>query len=531
MAQKKKEEKNRHYLNRNTRIFILIALSVYFSLFFLYKQYYTNFDYGKLVKYGQVICDQGKVFKTNYFSYNYPDYPFINHHWGTGVIFYLLHQLGGLNALTLLAVLCNLIAFILIITMATKRGNFMAVILMTLLALPLLTSRSQPRPEIFSIVFFVVNISVLYSYYRGSLKKKYLWILPVVQLLWVNIHILFFFGIFLQGTLLLQLFISRRDRKELLWFLMIFAASIAACFINPAGLQGVLYPFNIMGDIQYSVGENAPLFSSRALRGDALYYYQNEFLFVLGFVMLYFWARNLKKAKEFVFIIIWLVTFGVLFLWRVRAGVFFAYVMVLMVGLLTEMAGSGKQKIVTRLTSVLTILLFLVLFMGRVNYYWPYHKGQEKPGLGIVKELDDGAAFFINNKLHGPIFNNFDIGDYLIYYLFPQERVFVDSRPEAYPPGFFKDQLLPAFDDYRKFLMLDYQYNFNVVFLANHRQVKKLTQELFYDSRWFVAYNDKYCVIFLKRNPENDKLLRQELMSKNNLREIIKNFERTAARP
>src|SRR5439155_19342363 len=36
------------------------------------------------------------------------------------------------------------------------------------------------------------------------------------------------------------------------------------------------------------------------------------------------------------------------------------------------------------------------------------------------------------NHIQGPLLNNFNIGGYLIHYLFPQHRVYVDSRPEAY---------------------------------------------------------------------------------------------------
>jgi len=56
--------------------------------------------------------------------------------------------------------------------------------------------------------------------------------------------------------------------------------------------------------------------------------------------------------------------------------------------------------------------------------------------------------FFKENNLQGPIFNNYDIGGYLIFNLFPQEKVFVDNRPETYSSEFFQEDYIPMQEDY-----------------------------------------------------------------------------------
>lgn len=68
------------------------------------------------------------------------------------------------------------------------------------------------------------------------------------------------------------------------------------------------------------------------------------------------------------------------------------------------------------------------------------------------------AEFFKKENVQGPVFNNYDIGSYLIYYLFPQERVFVDNRPESYPASFFKEIYIP---------MQEKEYNFNAIFFSH----------------------------------------------------------------
>ncbi|PIP87416.1 hypothetical protein COW81_00305, partial [Candidatus Campbellbacteria bacterium CG22_combo_CG10-13_8_21_14_all_36_13] len=59
-------------------------------------------------------------------------------------------------------------------------------------------------------------------------------------------------------------------------------------------------------------------------------------------------------------------------------------------------------------------------------------------------EYVDGAVnFVLENDIQGNMFNNFDIGGYLIYRLYPDRKVFVDNRPEAYPAEFFEKVYKP----------------------------------------------------------------------------------------
>lgn len=503
---------------------LFFALAFYFTLFFLYQQSMSSFDYGKLVRYGEVILEDGEVFTSNTFSYTHPDYPFVNHHWGVGVIFYGLHQLGGFKALTVFAAVFNLLAFLIMGWYTLRRGNYWMIMATMVLLLPPLVSRSQPRPEVFSILFFVITLWLLHRYMQGEIRVKILWFLPFIQLLWINLHILFFLGLFLQGVVFLHLLINRCYRKTLVSYLYVFLASVFISFLNPAGWEGFMYPLFIMQDIQYSVSENSPMFPLMYRRGNTalILYFEVVFLFVGSLV--YFWIRNKNLLKKHFYLVVWLVAFAALTLWRVRAEVFMAYVVVLVVARVSIIAGEKHRKRVSRISLALLVVTVLLLLASGLPYFKPYsyHQG---PGLGITKDLKGAARYFREKDLEGPIFNNFDVGDYLIYHLYPQEKVFVDSRPEAYPPGFFQDKLLPAIHKQKEWLKLDKRYNFNVVFLAYHPQVKNMVKRLFYDSKWFPAYYDKKFVIFLKRTAENDRFIRKELMDEVTLRNMMRNFD------
>ena len=61
-------------------------------------------DLGRHIKNGELILARHGVPTVNEYSYTAPDFPFLNHHWGSGVLFHVVHALGGFPALSVLAV-------------------------------------------------------------------------------------------------------------------------------------------------------------------------------------------------------------------------------------------------------------------------------------------------------------------------------------------------------------------------------------------------------------------------------------------
>ena len=75
---------------------LTLILAFYGSLLAHKIQLPAADDIARHVKNGEMIL-QGNfdVLYSNVYSYTEPDYPFINHHWLAGIIFYLLHQAVG----------------------------------------------------------------------------------------------------------------------------------------------------------------------------------------------------------------------------------------------------------------------------------------------------------------------------------------------------------------------------------------------------------------------------------------------------
>jgi hypothetical protein len=128
----------------------------------------------------------------------------------------------------------------------------------------------------------------------------------------------------------------------------------------------------------------------------------------------------------------------------------------------------------------------------------------------VTEKMNRSAEFFRENGLHGPIFNNYDIGGFLIFNLFPQERVFVDNRPEAYPEAFFQEEYVPMQQDNQIWENLSEKYAFSTIFFATGDVTdwgQNFLVQRIKDDKWAPVFYDDYAIIFLKRNEENKDLI------------------------
>ena len=80
------------------------------------------------------------------------------------------------------------------------RRNSLATSALAVVAVPLIANRTQPRAEMFTTVLFAAFLALLWRHYRTG--RSPLWLLPVLMLLWANLHLGFISGLVLAGGLL-----------------------------------------------------------------------------------------------------------------------------------------------------------------------------------------------------------------------------------------------------------------------------------------------------------------------------------------
>src|SRR5262245_44863483 len=106
------------------RILVTALIVLVYGFYLAHQVDLTVGDLGRHLKNGQLFIENGLIPKINLYSYAYPDYPFINHHWGTGVVFYSIERLGGFAGLSVAFIAVSMVTFWIFINLATKYSTF-----------------------------------------------------------------------------------------------------------------------------------------------------------------------------------------------------------------------------------------------------------------------------------------------------------------------------------------------------------------------------------------------------------------------
>ncbi len=455
-------------------------------------------DLGRHLKIGEIILQEGSVPKTNLFSYTNPDFKYVNTHWLFGVWAFLFSQAFGLQALLIFKVLAILFSVWLILKTVPKEKAFFLLPL-GFIFLHVLRERLELRPEIFSFLFTASTLYILDKFSKS--RTKLIFLLPLIQLLWINTHIYFFVGLLLQGIYIL----SHPKGVNLKLMILIFLLSVGASFINPNGLTGFLYPLNVTKNYGYSIVENQTMFLLENIN-----FADRNFLFVklsiglAGFIILLGLLRKKFDVKN-----ILLAAFGMtLALLNVRS---FPYLVFLTLPAVLNFLPPIKPNKVKNYISLFFALLFLLeSFFYLNNNYYKYTDSQYKAGLKFVESAKGAVDFALDNNLPQPFYNNFDIGSYLIYRGFPVYKVFVDGRPEAYPKKFFQEVYIPSQSDFSKFKALEQNLSLETVIFSHTDQTpwgRSFLQAISRDNSYALAFIDDYMVIFVKKTVLEDKRL------------------------
>lgn len=453
-------------------------LLLFFAFSFIFRTDHSfDQDLGRHLKLGEIIVNTHQVPKVNLFSYTNPDFPFINTHWLFEVVAYFFSQTAGLHIFLVLKIVIFLLSLWLI--MAKQKSVLLLPI--GFIFFHVLRERLELRPEIFSFLFTALTFYIL-----EKNKKSLIYILPFIQLLWINTHIYFFVGLIMQA-----IFIIHRRTKLLI---TTFVLSILASLLNPSGIAGILYPLNVTKNYGYNIVENQTLFFLENIK-----FSDPNFLFVKlswGIITLSLVVTLIRKNFDIKNILLTLAGLG-LSLINVRS---FPYLVFLSLPGVISMLPFGKNlKLINKAIGVILIWESFSYLNGQ---YYRQRNSDYQPTLKYVIHGEKAMDFVLKNDLPGPIFNNFDIGSYIIYRGYPKYRTFVDGRPEAYPAPFFNDIYIPTQANYQKFKEAEKEYNFQTVIFSHTDQTPwgaAFLENIVKDESWKLVYIDDFIVIFTKK--------------------------------
>ena len=464
--------------------------------------------------------------------------PWINHEWLFQLIVYPLYTAFGADGLISLQVFLVTITFLLLLFLGYQHERLLLLNVVLLGVFLVYEVRLTHRPDLFSLFFFV-----LYFYFLSlHLDKKGLVpLLFVMQVLWTNIH-----GFFILGPLMVLLGIMAEGIKRhvrLPWewnqvgrlndaeyqrLKEIFLFLLAACLINPSGLEGLVYPlrviFSASGDAQVFFEQIIEL--QRPLSWGTLFSLQLYpiYKFLLFFSALTF-VVNYRKVDINAFLL-WLV-FLLISLSAVRNIVFFALTAYFVI--LANLQYISFAEIFSvelrnkKWIYYFSILGHVLLIFWMINFimaqslrgyfdFKMYERKSEFGGMTLRNHPDQAVDFLVENKIKGNFFNDFNSGAYLLGRAHPDIKVFIDGRTELYGPNFFnRYRRIWDSGDKTVFENAVQQYQLTGVFLESVRKPvpEKLMRYLYESQDWVLVYFDFDGAIFLKDIPENQQWIAQ----------------------
>lgn len=500
--------------NSRKSIFIpSIADIVFLSVFLLLsfsagKGLLADCDTGYHIRAGEFILDTFSIPKQDIFSFLSPPLYWTAHEWLSEVIMALLHRAFGMTGVVIFfSFIIAAVYYLLLRGIQTYKGN----IFLTLLVVLLVVGASQihwlARPHIFSLFLVVIWYYLLDSYqYRD---KNHLYLLPLIMLLWVNLHGGFIAAFILSGIYLFynlaRLFISQGEEKaDYKKKAKILGAATFACLlvslINPYGYHILLFPFRLTSD--RILMDNVLEFLSPNFHEPLIF----KYLLLSAIAVL---ALSGKRLNLIELGLILLFTYMSLYSARYIPlfGIIAAPILTRQAEYMLQsegrLAGFFKKRAERispidasakgYLWPVAAVLAVIILAAtGRVEY-------------GFDEKIKPVAAveFLKKEHLEGNMFNSDEFGDYIIYIAYPHYKVFIDGRLDMYGSERIKEYFKVARIEAGLYDVLK-KHNINwIIFDAR----SALSQFLIQRDDWKLIYADKVANIFLRNIPENRKLI------------------------
>jgi hypothetical protein len=514
---------------------VFIILSAYLCLFAVQKINLTASDLGRHIKNGDIVLHASEygttlwpILQTNFYSYTNQSFAFINHHWGFGVLAYLVYSVSGWNGLSIAFILLTLATLYFSFRLTYDESPWWIHIPLTLFLIPLIAERTEIRPEAISYFCIILFIYILSRYTNKSLSEKYLWLIPVITLFWVNLHIYFIFGFFILGAFGFEALL-RKQWVSFKTLCIISVASIVAACINPFGPYLLYYPFTIFSNYGYLVAENQSisfLQNLHFINPNFLWWDITLALLILSTL----WAVIKDRSRFPIALVIIVATFGYLSFSAIRNLTLFGFVALPCLSVLFSIIFStykntpmnkslDKHMHTMRYGWAITFSIAIVV-LSCIHFSTRLPENNPGWGIGLLPNNMASADFVKKTNIQGPFFTNYDIGSYFIFAMYTpknHEQVFVDNRPEAYPANFFNNEYIPMQQGDALWKQEEAKWNFNAIWFyrldmtpwAQSFLISKIN-----DPEWTAIFVDDYTIIFVKNISTNTEIIKKYALPK-----------------
>ena len=372
----------------------------------------------------------GHVVRENTFSFTYPGYRQRYAPWLFDATLYGAWKAAGGAGVQAVQALLLAAAFALVYRAARSRAPAVVAVAVLLAGIGIVEPRAIPRPHLASLAALAACVVIIERAVSKGRASPLWWTVPLIAL-WSNLHVEAAFGAAVVGLFAVVELVrpSALPRLEARRALAIAAVCGLATLANPygVGLWQYLIENRTVTDL-LEIAELQPPYLS-AYRAFFLY------LIVTGAVL----ALAPRGVRLWELAIAGLAAAAGLRYLRLTPLVFIVTAPML-ARQLGELVARGLDRRAVVVTAIALAVGGARLPVTAYVSSWQLgNKAIEPAGF-----FSPGAIDFIRRAgMQGPVFNSNNLGGYLAFNLYPDVRVFQDSRLQSYPPDHFR-QILRA---------------------------------------------------------------------------------------
>jgi hypothetical protein len=491
---------------------ILVGLGLYLFLALSNHVSVAEGQLGYFIREGAIFWQKGEILFSNSLSYTSPGHSMYNNHWLASAFFYMIQQTIGFGGLHFLVVTLYVLAFSLLFRSFAQALKPIFVILIGLLAVPLFAIHNIIAPVLFTHLFSLIFFILLYQYLNNKKTIKWLYLLPILQLLWVNCHAYFFISLGVLILAFLQALFYQKEKATPL--LIISILCLAASFMHPQFAKGTFGALSIA----FSSHDILPIWERNTLDTfiltqsyTLLYVLTLSLILLLGSFVL---GLKVKTEQSNFFVISTAILFTFFSFWNnqlvLLSGIAWIIIAfpVLNYYLEKQPEEDTKSFFLQYNPPVLSLYILLPIFI-LTGFIQPINNF----GYGLRANETEAIDFINHVGVQGPFFHNSAISGLMAYGLPQEQPLYFSSKALAHPTTFLTEQYFPQILDPFAWKAIHDQYQFNaILFRLKNQSTPQLEfmGNLLGNGKWaMVYYKQDYEVILLKRNQKNQALINQ----------------------
>ncbi len=470
-----RDQFNRGFLALSLVLMVVLLIDIVVPI-------YPN-DLWPYMRIGEEILRTRAIPTTEFMTFTQFGQPAVYLFWLPSLIFLGVFKLGGPTLISVLSSL-SIATFYFLLWLCLRQYKVGFLTSAGLLLFSIITSIESwsIRPQTLAFPLFGLALLTIIKWQKGN--NQLLWLLPLVTLVWTNLHASFIVVFLLAGPAIL---FGKGNKKYLL---VVTILSLAATLVNYYGFDLWRQMFSMVGN--QSINKYSIEWQRSVNEG----WQKNVYFAVLLIIpLLTAWLKPKISLLNW----IWFAGFGWMSLSAIRYDFWFVSVEVLLLGMMLgpvlDPVFSRKKFFQNRSINTITGILMLVIpfaFLPGLRGLWWQNATAVYQDTTPVK-----AAEWLkqNPQLPGELWSDFNYSTYLTYGL-PERKLFMTNRFEDFPAEQFEDNdtITYAEPGWEEALQ---KYGINTV-LASVLKDPKLIGALSSSPDWNIVYMDKDSYIFTR---------------------------------